>query len=195
MIKNIFYTVAVALLLVTGQANAQNNLNNPTQQNNLNLSSPFQQGTWTPVISGLPTSNASTPTNNTPGAFNYQYQIGTYEVIGRQVTARFNVSTTGITTSSPGGIIGITGLPFVATTAGTPTPDYGQCQIEIYNGMNFDSGYSSLAGIITPGTSVIGITESGSGKTLAMLGGLNAGVIGIASTPTQIMGICSYHSP
>lgn len=185
---------AIAFLLAIGGASAQN-LNQPGGQlNNLNVPSGFQGGTWTPSISGLPTATAAAPNNNTPGSFTYQYQTGSYEIIGRQVTARFNIGIQSVT-SSPGGIIGITGLPVVATSAGTPTPDYGICQIEAYNGMSFDTGYSSLSGIITPGTSTVGIVESGSAKTIVMLGGLTNGTTGLTSTPAQIIGVCQYHSP
>lgn len=194
MIKKIAFAFSVVALLLSGAASGQN-LNQPGGQlNNLNVPSGFQGGTWTPVLSGLATTTATTPTNNTPGTFTYQYQTGSYEIIGRQVTARFNLATLS-TVVSPGGIIGITGLPVAATLAGTPTPDYGTCQIETYNGMSFDSGYSGLAGIITPGTTIIGLIESGSGKSIAMLGALSGGVVGVTSTPTQIIGVCNYHSP
>lgn len=89
----------------------------------------YVEGNWTPTIFG--TGTAGTPT--------YTTQVGRYEKIGRQVTARFRVSIT-----SKGGALGnlsVGGLPF---TAANVTTLYGTGSTIAYTGLTFSAGFTQL---------------------------------------------------
>src|SRR5258708_3793527 len=79
----------------------------------------YQSGTWTPTL-----------TSSTGGPATYTTQVGSYEKIGNQVTARFTVAT-----SSLGGLAGtmqVGGLPFAI---GGVANDNSLCQIAYMAGV------------------------------------------------------------
>lgn len=177
MIKKIL-GVAAVLLALGSTAHAQN-LNQPSGQlNNLNTSSSFQGGTWLPqfATTGSPTSLVMTT------------QAGTYEIVGRQVTVRFN----GLSSTSTAGATGqllLTGLP---VASGTSTGDYGVCNADIFGGVTLDSGFGSLAGLITPGNTNVFFQEVGSAKTPQAIQITNVNSTGGS---LAFVGSCVYHSP
>jgi hypothetical protein len=64
----------------------------------------YEEGTWTPVITGSTTN---------PTGLTYSFQIGQYTKVGRQVTVHFRIQTTA--GSGGSGTLNITGLPFTAS--------------------------------------------------------------------------------
>lgn len=178
MIKKLLYAGLAAVLVVMAHAAFAQNLNQPGGQlNNLNLPSGFQGGTWTPTLSGV----------STAGVFVYGDQAASYEIIGRSVFARFNVSTTSNTTTTAGSGLSIAGLPIAATSS---TSDYGQCNVELFSGVTNTSGYTQLAGVITPGTKTVALYEVGSGQALRLLTGNQ-----VDSTTFRLQGFCNYRNP
>lgn len=133
----------------------------------------YDSGTWTP---GLTTSGTvGTPTYAAA-------RVGSYEINGRLVTARFNFGTTAWT-GSPTGNLSMTGLPFTSTSTAN---DIGNCYFEQWGGVILASGYTFLgAQVPTGGTSPL-LVQSGSGIAS------NAVAIGIA-TQFTLIGQCSYH--
>jgi microcystin-dependent protein len=131
------------------------------------------ESTWTPVLVG--STGAGPPV--------YTTQVGSYEIIGRQVTARFNIVTTGL-----GGVTGnmqIGGLPVAATAT---TSDTGSCFISRMTGVTLDANYVTLTGQILPSGSVSNLLEIGSGQTTA-----NAAVTLFAAA-TTLVGVCNYRT-
>lgn len=184
MIRKVLCAVALAMLLAVGHAYAQN-LNQPSGQlNNLNTSSSFQGGVWVPVLAGATTN----------GTLTYSTQAGSYEIIGRQVQVRFAIIGTLTNGTTYGGALQITGLPIAVTSS---TGDYGTCNVDIFGGFTVDSGYGGLAGIVTPGTSTIGLIESGSAKLPLLLGSAGGigGAMAITSSPVTLVGNCLYRNP
>jgi hypothetical protein len=104
-------------------------------------------GTWTPAVSATVT----------PGTPAYNVQVGSYEIIGRQVTARFHIELSGWT-GSPSGSVLVTGLPVAATATAN---DHGYCVIGFYIASGLASLNYGLTGFITPGESQVRITQNG----------------------------------
>ncbi len=173
-------SATVAAVFVTTIVWGQN-LNQPGGQlNNLNVPSAFQGGTWLPQLA---TSGSAT-------SLSMSSQAGSYEIIGRQVSIRFNgassTSTAGMTTTD---ILTITGLPIAA---GTSTGDYGVCDVDVFSGVKVATGYGGIAGVITPGASTIMITQAGSNKPWQAIQAANIDNTGGTLT---LIGKCVYHSP
>lgn len=133
---------------------------------------PYTATTWTPTLVG----------SSTAGSPSYSIQVGSYEKIGRQITVRFVVVTTGL--GSPTGNMNVGGLP--ATSAST-TNDDGSCLISNMSGVTLTSGYVNLTGVIFPGSSVIELIENGSGQSSTTISVSNF------AAATQLVGWCSYH--
>ena len=124
--------------------------------------------TWTPTI-------ATSGTGGTPA---YTTQIGSYEKVGRQITARFNITLSGWT-GSPTGNVYIGGLPAAAAT------DVGHCYISYYNVTGLSANYSGLTGYI-----VVGQTT----PQLFTQGNINAAAVSAAEfgTTGTVAGTCIY---
>lgn len=130
---------------------------------------------WTPGIRGQTT--AGTASYNT-------FNGGSYEIVGSQVTARFNLLTNSFSGAS--GTAQLTGLPVVASGA-LSNIDYGVCMFALISGVSLDTGYAVLTGLITPGAQVANLYESGQG--------VNSQLINISKFQSglQMVGSCFYH--
>jgi hypothetical protein len=133
----------------------------------------YSQGTWTPVLAGATT--AGTPT--------YTIQVGSYEIIGRQVTARFTVATSAWA-GSPTGNVEITGLPVASSSA---TNDFGSCLVGNYSGVTLSSSTFGIGGLISPGSTVFTLSSGGATTSAA----INAATVGAT---VQFVGTCHYHT-
>jgi hypothetical protein len=132
----------------------------------------YTQGTWTPTVT------AST----TPGTPTYTAQVGSYEAIGRQVTARFIVSTSAWA-GSPTGSVQIGGLPL---TSANVANDFGSCIISNYSATLAGSNFG-LEAFISPNTNVATLQSNGGTATSAPA----AATVGAS---LQFIGVCFYHT-
>lgn len=99
---------------------------------------PYTEGVWTPTVTASTT--AGTPA--------YGIQVGSYEQIGRQVTARFTIQLSGWTGSPAGNVI-IGGLPVASSSA---TNDFGTLNLSHYNQLTgLAAGSTGVGGVISPG--------------------------------------------
>jgi hypothetical protein len=114
----------------------------------------IREGTWVPEI-----------TFATPGDFavTYAAQSGTWKSDGRTVTLTGLIFTSAFTHTTAAGALSITGLPFEATGS-----DLALGVIS-FQGITA-AGYTQINPFITPGTSVMGVSLSGSGLTSTTLG-------------------------
>lgn len=128
-------------------------------------------GTWTPAITAAGT--AGTPA--------YSVQVGSYEQIGRQVTARFFITLSGWT-GSPAGAVSITGLPLTSTST---TNDFGSCYISNYLVSGLGALTYGIVGYVAPSTTVVPLASNASTGSTAVT------VIHTGLTPSLI-GVCSY---
>ncbi len=103
------------------------------------------QSTWVPTVQG--DGLAGTPT--------YGTQIGSYEQIGRQVTARFIMISTALTGCT--GNLLLAGLPVACGTVP------GNCDMSYVNGWTPGSTYSVLGGVIDAATAYIKLIDWGPG--------------------------------
>ncbi len=125
------------------------------------------QGTWVPTVFG----------SSVAGAPVYSSQSGSYEQIGRQVTARFYIQTTALTSIS--GLLRVGGLPF-------PCSDVGFANISVFSGWA-KASYACLGGQIDNASSYIRLIAVGQGQAAA---DANAGEFSASSI---IAGFASYH--
>jgi hypothetical protein len=126
--------------------------------------------TWTPAIT----------TDATPGTPAYTTQTGTYEQLGRQITARFNITLSGWT-GSPTGNVEISGLP--VADAG----NYGTCVLSFYSGVNLTGAVNGITGLISDTSSTIVLYQSGSTASTKVVALTNIG------TTATLVGLCNYH--
>jgi hypothetical protein len=112
------------------------------------LQAQYSFGTWTPTLQG----------STTGGAPTYTVQSGTWEKVGRMVTARFSVAVSAL--GAPAGNMQISGLPFTSVNA---VNDNGGCTIHLMSGVTLDAGYVTLTGVVAPNTSLVALQELGSG--------------------------------
>lgn len=177
MFRRLFLLSAALGLLFAATAYAQQfNLNVPGGQVNPNVSTPFQGGSCTPAF---------TSATATTGTFTVSPALCSYEVTGRLVTVRINMAVT--TTGGTGTNqlqVSMAGPPTSANT----TNDFGHCGVDLFSGLTVDSGFSGIAGIITPGNGVINLYEVGA--TNKVLTPLN--VANLASG-SQVFVTCLYH--
>lgn len=134
---------------------------------------PYTATTWTPTLQG--STGAGAPT--------YTTQSGSYEQIGRQVTVRFNILTTGL--GGPTGVMQIGGLPVASAST---TSDNGECAAMSMTGVTLDASFTYLVGDIIPGTSVIRLFEVGSGQTATLA------TVAKFGAATGLQGSCTYHN-
>jgi len=111
----------------------------------------YEEGTWTPVMSF---------TTNGDLAVTYSAQVGHYERVGSQVTARFRVVASAFTYTTATGTFQITGLPF---TSNSTTNFIGVGPVYINNvlmtAVSATATYSTAR--VSAGTSIINIIISG----------------------------------
>ena len=130
-------------------------------------------GSWTPTIT----------TSGTIGSPTYSTQVGSYEQIGRQITARFTLVLSGWT-GSPTGNVSLAGLP---VTSANVTNDYGTCQISNYIVTGLAASNYGMAASIAPNSTTASLTSEGNTSTSSV----TAAQFG---TTGQIIGVCHYHS-
>lgn len=129
--------------------------------------------TWTPAFIG----------STTPGiGQTYSIQSGSYEVIGRQVTARFYVAATSLGTAA--GSLQISGLP--VTSANTAN-DLGTCSISYYSTTGLAALNYGLSGIINPSSNLVTIYENGNTQASQL-------TVAQAGSTVAVAGVCSYHN-
>jgi hypothetical protein len=131
----------------------------------------YGSGTWTPSLVGT-----------SGGPVSYSIQTGSYEQIGRQVTARFTIILSALNGIS--GALTITGLP---VTSANVSNDYGQCSI-LPGSITNSTGYTQVVADLAPNGTIITLLETGSGQALQ---GLLASKL---SSSSIILGFCNYHN-
>jgi len=136
----------------------------------VNIAGPgYTQGSWTPHLTGTTSGEAT---------YNANGQIGTYEVIGRQWTARFDLEIA--TAGTISGIVQISGLPWTQANAAN---DYGSCIFSNLAAITFPTSTTAiLGGFVSPNASVARITASGSNLNSTLTStniGNNAELIGV----------------
>jgi hypothetical protein len=137
----------------------------------------YEEGTWTPVMSF---------TTNGDLAVTYSAQVGHYERVGSQVTARFRVVASAFTYTTATGTFQITGLPFVCN-ATTNFNGVGPVFINnvLMTAVSATATYSTAR--VTTGTSIINIIICGNnsaantGSNLSMPSGNLVGFTGFVS--------------
>jgi hypothetical protein len=133
----------------------------------------YTAGSWTPTITT--TGTAGTPT--------YSIQVGSYEQIGRHVTARFTVSLSAWTGSPTGNVqISLVGLPTPTTAAN----DYGSCFTGNYILAGL-AGNIGVTGYIQASTTVVVL------ETNAQVGSTQIATTTAGTTP-QFIGTCEYRT-
>jgi|SRR5882762_437271 len=133
----------------------------------------YTAGSWTPAIT----------TSATVGTPAYTFQVGSYEQIGRQVTARFSITLSGWT-GSPTGNVSISGLPVSSANAAN---DFASCSIGFYTVTGLTAANVFVGAVINPNSSQIGLFQ-GSSTTSA---NITAAQFGTAGT---VFGSCHYHT-
>jgi hypothetical protein len=131
--------------------------------------------TWTPVLRG----------SGTAGSVTYTTNVGSYEQIGQQFTARFTLVTSALTSAT--GNWEITGLPGITSSIAN---NNGVCSIGTYSGVTFDSGYTQFTAYVgaTGSSGIINLVETGStenGKALSITSSNFAAA-------TTLIGSCTY---
>jgi hypothetical protein len=105
----------------------------------------YTTGTWTPVIAV------------TGYTFTYGLQQGTWTRIGNLVLIAFRVEITGLV-GVPTSSVTITGLPFAAS-ASLATAAYSTSIM--YANLDIPAGYTTVAGLITPGSQTLNLRQLG----------------------------------
>ncbi len=132
----------------------------------------YAVGTWVPTLLA---STPGTPTYNTTNS------VGTYEIIGRQVTLRGRVQLTNWI-GSPSGPIQIGGFPVPATSA---TQNFGACFITQYTGTTPAPSFG-VTGIMNPGDALATLL------TATATGSVNIDASTIGTTTPQFIFYCNY---
>lgn len=134
--------------------------------------STYVASTWSPAITG-----ATTPgTGQT-----YTIQVGSYEQIGRAVTARFTIIMSSVGTAS--GNLQLS-LPVAAANV---TNDFGTCYVGIYALASSAALTYGVVGVITPNTSIVTLYTNGA-VGQSQLSVANLGAAG------QLAGTCFYRA-
>ncbi|SEE51880.1 hypothetical protein [Bradyrhizobium lablabi] len=133
----------------------------------------YQFGTWTPTFTG----------SSTPGTGQtYFTQVGTYEVIGRQVTLRFTLTATSLGTAA--GNLQLSNFPF---TSGATASDFGTCFVGFYVASGLAASNFGVTGVI--GNSATFATIYAGSSTTS-----NAVTIAQAGNAVELLGVCHYHT-
>lgn len=113
----------------------------------------YEEGPWTPVL-----------TFATPGnlAVTYNTQLGRYTKVGRLVTASFVISTATFTHTTASGALNITGLPFSSVNLAA----ISYIGSLVWSGIT-KASYTNISSRISSNTSLIELSASGSGQTVA----------------------------
>jgi hypothetical protein len=130
----------------------------------------YTEGTWTPAIT----------TDGTVGTPAYTVQVGSYERIGRTVTARFFIQLSGWT-GSPTGNVSISGLPLANSAVAASN---GSCVVTAYTVTGLAALNYGITGTITASSSQIDLKQNGSTGTTnitAAQAGTTALLVGIAT--------------
>lgn len=141
-------------------------------QQTQSLGPSYVAGTWSPAISAVGT--AGTPA--------YTTQVGSYETIGRQTTARLTLTLSGWT-GVPSGNVTITMPVAAVNTAG----DNGGCYGAFYTVTGLAASNFAVTATIAVGTTTASLL-AGSSTTS---GNVTAAQTGL--TPTIVL-ICNYRS-
>lgn len=143
----------------------------------INIPAPlYLQTTWTPTLVG----------SVTPGTGQtYATQIGTCEVVGRQVTIRWFVSATSLGTAA--GNLQLSGFSSACGTPTTTANDFGACTVPYYNVTGLAALNYGIGGLINPSTTIVNLTEFN--NTAA--GNLT---VAQAGSTVNFVGWCSYHT-
>jgi hypothetical protein len=134
----------------------------------------YTASTWTPTLVGTGTSG----TGQT-----YLIQVGTYEQVGRQVTARFHIQTSSVGTAA--GNVQIGGLPVAAANTAN---DHGTCMITFHNFPLAASNFG-IVGFVTPNTTLASLftgvaTASDAALTITQYN----------TVTSEMIGVCFYHT-
>jgi len=124
----------------------------PATQNasaNANTLDDYEEGTWTPTITG---SGGSAQTS-------YLAQTGNYTKIGRSVNASFYCRSSGASLSGPTGIAFISGLPFAVGG----TAQYQSGYVGFAQNLTFTGARTQLGISLYSGDSKMGLENTGSG--------------------------------
>ena len=127
-------------------------------------------GNWVPILRG--DSVAGTPT--------YTTQAGSYEQVGRQVTARFVIVTTALTGCT--GNMQITGLPLTNNSIFPGMPVFSQV-----SGWTPGGAYSVLGGVVNASTTTIILLDWGPGVAT------RASPVTDFAAATSMYGFVTYH--
>jgi len=132
----------------------------------------YSEGVWNPTLVGSGSGNWVLSTS-----------VGSFEKIGRQVTARFTL--VAASSSSPVGQLRIGNLPYAAN--GTAN-DQGKCEILYIQTWTAQAGYTWPTAVVSVGNTFVNVFEGGTTKVMTptAVGELN-------STPT-IIGYCNYRT-
>lgn len=130
----------------------------------------YVEATWTPTVT----------TTGTVGTPAYTANVGTYERIGRQVTARFFIVMSGWT-GSPTGNVNIAGLPL----ANGSSNNNGTCAFAAFSVTGLAANNFSLTGNIVDAATAIGLKQHGNTGTTDV----TAAQVG--ATPV-LVGSCNY---
>lgn len=134
---------------------------------------PYVQGTWSPTITG-----AATPgTGQT-----YTIQVGSYEQIGRQVTARFTILLSSSGTAAGG--LQVNNLPVASANV---TNDFGTCYISQYTVVGLAALNYGLTASIAPNTSLATVYANNTTGTTAV-------TVAQAGNALLIVGSCNYRA-
>ena len=142
---------------------------------NANTLDDYEEGTWTPSITGNQSSSGQT----------YDYQVGRYIKIGRNVYCVFELQFTAAGTNS--GFATISGLPFA--TSGTNTNlDAGGLTISFFN--NINSNQIILSGYAIDNESRMYITANSSAGILSD----NITIGNLIKNNTRLAGFLNFYS-
>lgn len=128
---------------------------------------------WTPTVT----------TDATVGTPAYSVQVGSYEQIGRQVTARFAITLSGWT-GSPTGSVQVGGLPVALANV---VNDNGMCVISVYSVTGLTAAGAGVTGVIGPNTTTVLLRQSG------VAGSASISAAQAGTTPT-FFGFCTYRA-
>jgi hypothetical protein len=138
------------------KGNHLNGLANDLQTSNTyNVDIQYEEGTWTPTISGQTTAGVNT----------YSIQQGTYKRIGNMVIARCYVALSALDAALAGNLL-IKGLPYASANIAN---SHTSCSIDFQN-VTFTANYNQLLAILYPNQTQIQLAQAGSGQAFAYLG-------------------------
>jgi hypothetical protein len=142
---------------------------------NANTLDDYEEGTWTPIVIGNTSTSGQT----------YQYRIGRYIKIGRNVYCTFELQLT--ETGTVSGISVIAGLPFA--TSGTDTKlDAGGLVFSFYNNLN--SNQIVLSGYAIDNESKMYITAVSSAGVITN----NIQITDLIKNNTRLAGFLNFYS-